>query len=144
MATPERPRDLGYALKLAQQAVRTAMEAELRPTGLSVAQYSTLLLLSLEPGLTNADLARRAFITAQSMQAVLAKLERDGLITRQADAEHGRRQPAVMTETGRAALARAREAVERNEAQLNDCLDPLTRAQMFAVLERIRVGMSGG
>jgi len=54
---------VGYTLKRAASALRAAMDAELRSHGLSVPQYACLKLLSQRPGLSNAELARGAFVT---------------------------------------------------------------------------------
>jgi DNA-binding MarR family transcriptional regulator len=107
---------VGYVLKQAQAALRGAMDAALRPHGLTVPQYSCLELLHQRPGLSNADLARGAFVSRQAMNGVLRGLEERAFVRRPIEAEHGRELPAVLTATGeerwRAASA-AVAAVER-------------------------------
>ena len=51
---------IGFALKLAQQALRTRLDAGLRVIGLTTPQYAVLTFLKVEPGASNAALARRA------------------------------------------------------------------------------------
>ncbi|MFI0793804.1 MarR family winged helix-turn-helix transcriptional regulator [Micromonospora rubida] len=75
---------VGYALKQAAAALRTAMDVGLRPLGLSVPQYACLELLGQRPGLSAAELARGAFVTRQSMHALLLGLEDRGLLARAA------------------------------------------------------------
>jgi hypothetical protein len=58
------------------------MDAVLRPLDLTVPQYACLELLGRTPGLSNADLARGAFVTRQSMNGVLRGLQDRGLVTR--------------------------------------------------------------
>ncbi|WP_373356321.1 MarR family winged helix-turn-helix transcriptional regulator [Pseudoroseicyclus sp. CXY001] len=106
---------LGYALKRAQHALRLHMDRELRPLGLSAPQYAVLTHVEAEPGVSNAGLARRAFVTPQTMQAMLAKLEAAGLLARAPDPEHGRIQRTELTEAGRAILAKAHDAALRSE-----------------------------
>lgn len=130
--------ELGYLLKVAQHAVHKEMEDALRPTGLTLSQYAVLNQLDVEPGQTNAELARRAFITAQSMQGVLANMERDGLIVRRADKAHGRRRPAALTKAGRSVLGRARASVDTIERAVAAAVPPLTTDSAVALLERIR------
>jgi CubicO group peptidase (beta-lactamase class C family) len=77
---------LGYLLKQASSALRAAMEEVLRPLGMSVTHYACLELLAQRPGLSNSDLARGAFVTRQSMNVLLQALERDGYVTRPAEA----------------------------------------------------------
>lgn len=49
--------------------------AALREHGATVAHYDVLAFLDEQPGLSNADLARQAFVTPQSMNQVLRELE---------------------------------------------------------------------
>ena len=54
---------IGFALKQAQQALRTRLDAELSEIGLTTPQYAVLAFLDVEAGASNAALARRAFVT---------------------------------------------------------------------------------
>ncbi len=58
---------VGYVLKQAAVALRSAMDVALRPLQLTVPQYACLELLGQRPGLSNAELARGVFVTRQSM-----------------------------------------------------------------------------
>ena len=102
---------LGYALKRAQHALRVSMDEVLRPLALTTPQYAVLCAVEAEAGLSNARLARAAFVTAQTMQGVLANLERDGLLERQADPTHGRVLRSELTDHGRSVLADAHRAI---------------------------------
>ena len=122
---------MGYQLKRAATALRGAMDAELRPHSLTVPQYACLELLDQRPGLSNADLARGAFVTRQAMNTVLRGLEEAGLVQRPAEAPYGRAIPARLTPAGRRRLGAARAAVARVEQRLADALPP-ERAAAFA------------
>jgi DNA-binding MarR family transcriptional regulator len=102
---------LGYALKRAQHALRVSMDGVLRPLGLTTPQYAVLCALKAETGMSNAGLARAAFVTAQTMQGVLANLERDGLLKRRPDPAHGRVLRCELTRKGRSVLLKAHAAV---------------------------------
>jgi len=117
---------VGYVLKQAASALRTGMEAALRPLELSVAQYACLELLGQRPGLSNAELARGAFVTRQSMNLVLRGLADRGLVTRFPTGPHGRVRPTDLTDTGRRRLSAASSAVRGVEQQM---LSPLTDSQ---------------
>src|ERR1700744_792592 len=95
---------IGFALKQAQQALRTRMDSGLREIGLTTPQYAVLAFLKVEVGASNAALARRAFVTPQTMQAILVALERTGFIARTPHPEHGRVQTTELTASGRRAL----------------------------------------
>ncbi|WP_433716402.1 MarR family winged helix-turn-helix transcriptional regulator [Nocardia sp. CA-084685] len=71
---------------MTRSALRAAMEEVLRPLGMSVTHYSCLELLAQRPGLSNSELARGAFVTRQTMNVLLQALERDGYVTRPAEA----------------------------------------------------------
>jgi DNA-binding MarR family transcriptional regulator len=106
---------LGYLLKEASSALRSAMEAVLRPLGMTVTHYSCLELLAQRPGLSNSELARGAFVSRQSMNVLLQALERDGYVTRPAEAPVGKALPARLTPRGRRSLAKATVAVRSIE-----------------------------
>lgn len=123
---------LGYALKRAQQAMRLHMDRQLKEIGLNAPQYNVLASLEDEPGASNARLARRAFVTPQTMQAMLVKLEQSGLIERRPDSEHGRIRQTELTEEGRLLLAQAHLAARKSEqlareAASVDAVEMLTR-----------------
>ncbi len=114
---------VGYVLKQAAAALRAAMDTTLRPLSLTVAQYVCLELLEQKPGLSNAELARAAFVTRQSMNLVIRGLQDRSLITRSDVADHGRARPMNLTTTGRHLLQAASIAVRTVERQM---FSPLT------------------
>lgn len=109
---------VGYVLKQAATALRGAMDAVLRPLDLTVPQYACLELLGQRAGLSNAELARSAFVTRQSMNLVLRGLQDRGLVTRPATAPHGRVLPTQLTAAGREQLKAASGAVRHVEQQM--------------------------
>jgi DNA-binding MarR family transcriptional regulator len=127
---------IGFALKLAQHALRTHMDASLHEVGLTTPQFAVLTLLDVEPGASNAMLARRAFVTPQTMQAILVGLERTGLVSRTPHPEHGRVQTTALTAKGRDALEAATGIVAEVEARLQEASAPLDPQEVAAVLRR--------
>jgi DNA-binding MarR family transcriptional regulator len=109
---------LGYLLKEASSALRVAMEEVLRPLGMSVTHYSCLELLAQRPGLSNSELARGAFVTRQSMNVLLQALERDGYVTRPAEAPVGKVLPTRLTPRGRRSLEKASAAIRAVEVRM--------------------------
>lgn len=106
---------LGYAVKRLQHALRLGMDDALRPAGLTAPQYAILCAVEAEPGLSNARLARAAFVTPQTMQGMLANLERDGVIGRHPDPNNGRVLRTELTLLGRDLLALSHRLVARIE-----------------------------
>jgi hypothetical protein len=71
-------RSIGYSLKRLQQAVRTHMDAGLARHGLTAPRYAVLALLAAEPGMSNAELARRSFVTAPTMIRIMTSWRTKG------------------------------------------------------------------
>ncbi|MDQ6741044.1 MAG: MarR family transcriptional regulator [Actinomycetota bacterium] len=134
---------LGYLLKEASSALRTAMEAVLRPLGMGITHYSCLELLSQQPGLSNSDLARGTFVSRQSMNVLLQALERDGLVSRPEQALAGRVLPTELTLSGRQQLATATAAVKAVEDQMKSSLSGDEQTQLRSLLSRCVVSLSG-
>lgn len=109
---------IGYSLKIAQHRLRQRLEAELAGAGVSVSQNAVLLAISDNPRISNASLARAAFVTPQSMQGMLVTLERDGFIVRTPHPEHGRIIMTELTEKGKAAAQAGMIAAEVVERQM--------------------------
>lgn len=130
----ERP--VGYELKRAQQALRRAMDDSLRELDLTTPQYAALRALEEAPGASSAELARRSFVTAQTMNAIVAHLERAGLIERHAHPQHGRILSATLTGEGQALAARAHRRVRTIEARMVAPLAPAERHQLGDLLRR--------
>jgi DNA-binding MarR family transcriptional regulator len=128
---------LGYLLKEASSALRVAMEAVLRPLGMSVTHYACLELLAQRPGLSNSELARGAFVTRQSMNVLLQTLEREGYVTRPAEAPVGKVLPTRLTPRGRARLAKATVAVRSVEVSRLAGTTETEQSDAFRILQRM-------
>jgi DNA-binding MarR family transcriptional regulator len=128
---------IGFALKQAQHALRTRLDSGLREIGLTTPQYAVLAFLEVEAGASNAALARRAFVTPQTMQAILVALERAGLIARTPHPEHGRVQMTELTARGRGALEAASGIVADAEERLRNASAPFDPQAVAAMLLRL-------
>jgi DNA-binding MarR family transcriptional regulator len=126
---------LGYLLKQASSALRAAMEAVLRPLGMTVTHYSCLELLAQRPGLSNSDLARGAFVTRQSMNVLLQALERDGYVIRPAEAPVGKILPTRLTPRGRRSLEKASIAVRSVEMRMLCNMTQQEQSNAFRILQ---------
>lgn len=128
---------VGFALKQAQHALRLRLDAELRIIGLTMPQYAVLACLRGKAGASNASLARNAFVTPQTMQAILVALERNGFIVRTAHPEHGRVLTTELTASGRSILDRASGIVADAEDRIRTAVAPLDPRVVTATLLRI-------
>ncbi len=114
---------VGYALKRAQHALHSTMDGELRDYGLSVSQYACLEILASRPRISNADLARAAFVTRQAMHQLLTGMQATGLVTA---VGQGRSQRYALTPDGRTRLRKASSTVAAVEQRM---LATLSRAE---------------
>ena len=138
MNTSDRVLDLvGYHLKRAQQALRMVMDEGLRAQGLTTPQYAALTHLEADEALSGAELARRCFVTAQTMNAILVGLERARLVERAAHAEHGRVIEARLTKRGRAQVQDAHATVVGIEERMLSEISAAERRRLTKTLRRL-------
>ena len=124
---PVEPR-ISYVIARLERAVRAQINERLRPHGLTTLQYTTLSVLgSRGQPLSNAQLARRAYMTPQAMIEVLNALEEKGLIRRDPHPNHRRVYPASLTDEGRRVLTVCDASVEVMEEEMLAGLDPAQR-----------------
>ena len=126
---PQRPR-VSYLVGRLDRALRRRMNEALSPSGLSLAQYTVLSVLQARGGLSNAQLANRAFISPQAMNEVVQTLEAQKLVTRRQDPSHGRIVQLTLTARGLDVLRTCDAAVRALEQSM---LAPLSEAECEAL-----------
>ena len=109
---------IGYKLKQAQHILRVHMDDALRSLELTTPQYAVLSQLEFNPGISNAALARASFVTAQTMHGIVSNLEKNNLLKRKADPQHGRILCAVLTKQGEKAVKRAHTLIREVEESM--------------------------
>jgi DNA-binding MarR family transcriptional regulator/predicted RNA-binding protein len=124
-------RSVGYALKRAQHALHSTMDGELREYGLSVSQYACLEILAARPRISNAELARDAFVSRQAMHQLLTGLRAAGLVTA---VGQGRSQRYALTSEGRTRLRTASSTVAAVEQRMLATLNRAEREQLHRQL----------
>jgi DNA-binding MarR family transcriptional regulator len=127
---------ISYVIARLERAVRAGINERVRPYGLTTLQYTTLSLLGARgQPLSNAQLARRAYMTPQSMLAVIDALEQKGLIRRDQHPNHRRVYPATLTAKGQRVLTACDEAVTTMEDEMLAELDPGERTTLLGALK---------
>lgn len=115
----------GYLLKRAEHALRLTMDRDLATVGLTTPQYAALSALEREAEISNAELARRCFVTPQTMHRLVETLGREALLDRaDGDRGRGRTQRLRVTASGKATLRRAHRLVEAIEDRMVAAIDP--------------------
>ena len=128
---------VGFLLKSLQHTLRQAMDEALRKRGfeLSFAHFVALFGLFCEPGITGAALARRAMVSAQTMNSALRRLEIEGRIERRPHPDSRRADSWWITPKGLELLEQAREV---GNATFERMLAPLDRDEIQALESGLR------
>src|SRR5450830_628582 len=127
---------IGYNLKITQHRLRQRLDAELAQVGITAPQNAVLLAVAGNPRISNAELARAAFVTPQTMQAILVNLERAGLIMRSPHPEHGRVIMTELTAAGQKAVVGGAKAADAVERQMLSTLSPEETRSLGELLKR--------
>ncbi len=133
---------IGYVLKALQQALRAAMDEALRGRGLTTPQYAALTWLAAGGALSGAELARRSFVTPQTMNGIIVNLEAAGLVVRHADPSDARVLQADLTHSGRARLDDCQQAIDAIEEQMVSGLRIEERQWLLDALRRCVTALS--
>jgi DNA-binding MarR family transcriptional regulator len=129
---------LGYALKRAQLRMMKDFLRCVSPLHLTPAQFSVLLLLKQNPGRNQTEIASTLGILRPNFVAMLDGLESRGLCERMRSTNDRRSHILLLTDKGRAVLARAKKLVaDKHEARLNELLGPANRAELLSILAKI-------
>ena len=133
-----------YLVGRIDRVIRRHIDDVVRSRGLSVNQYTTMSVLDRRSGLSNAQLARRALVSPQSMNEVLVTLEQRGLVRRRAHPDHGRIRQARLTAKGRKLLAACDAEVCEVEALMVSDLTPDEQAALRQALLHSIHSLHGG
>ena len=122
----------GYVLRRASSKVAAELSARLAPLGLRSSDVSVLLLIEVNPGITQSELGRVLDIQRANINPIVSKLSDRGLIVR--EKVDGRSQGLVLTGEGGALTSRARAAIEIFEEGLVQRVPVRLRRQMLPLL----------
>lgn len=136
MSTVDVEQGPGYLVKRVQQALRRRCDAELRSTGLSMAQYAVLRALADHPTASASELARLCFVTRQSLQDVLKGLRSGGLVEDADGPPAGRARALHLTAAGERLLDNAHATVVDVEKRMLQGLSSQAQKQLAQSLLR--------
>lgn len=109
---------ISYVVARLERAIRRSINERVSVFGLTVLQYTTLSVIGRREELSNAQLARRAYMSPQAMIQVITQLEDKGLIKRSQHPNHRRVYLATLTAKGRRVLAACEKLVDEMEAEV--------------------------
>ncbi|MHA6804470.1 MarR family winged helix-turn-helix transcriptional regulator [Salinifilum ghardaiensis] len=137
----DQPADVGtpltlYLVKQLELVARALMDDALRPHGLTTLQYTALTVLASRGELSSAQLARRSFVTPQTMHEMVRWLERRGLVERRRDEANRRALLISLTEAGHEVLSACDPSIRSLEQRVLDVMNPGERAVFRECLHR--------
>jgi DNA-binding MarR family transcriptional regulator len=126
---------LGYSLRRAQvwvfqDFIRALSVIDIRP-----AQYSVLVVIGANPGLSQAELADRLAIERARLVHMLDHLQRRGLTERLPSPTDRRTHALQLTREGQRVLKRAKALAAGHEARLTEKLGADAREQVLELLK---------
>ena len=135
MSSPFLHRNLPRLLLQAREAVMAHTRPNLREQGLSDQQWRVLRVLGEHGTVETGRVAREAFILGPSLTGVLARMERDGLISRCRCPDDARRTVVRATAQGLALVQTLSRTIEAHYAWLESQLGAAKLAQLYALLD---------
>lgn len=124
-------------VKRAEQVTQAAKEAAVREVGITAAQQAALAVLSDNPGINAAELARRCSMSPQTMNGLLSRLEERGFVDRRPHPLHGSVVEIKLTGSGRAVFEEADALVAKLDERLSSGVSEDDLAVVREVLGRI-------
>lgn len=136
--TPISPETVVPALTQAVGQLLRRLRADANPDSLNYSQTGALNRLAVTGGMTNAELARAELMKPQSMGAILAGLEQEGLVARAPHPTDGRQ--ILFSLTARGTQARQRRSAAKQDWLIAAVtkLDAEEQATLMAATSLIR------
>ena len=133
-----------YLVNRMARAINRASDDVALAHDISLPELMALLVLGEDVGLSNAQLARRTFVTSQSAHQVVLTLTRKGLVERGPHETNRRIIVARMTDAGWAVLEQCRAEITAIEDRLLAQLSARDRNSLHASLFHAAQTLSGG
>lgn len=137
MTTTFAHRNLPRLLLQAREAVMAHTRPSLREHDLSDQQWRVLRVLGEHGAVETGRVAREAFILGPSLTGVLARMERDGLITRSRDPEDQRCTVIEATAHGRKLVKRLSTSIEAHYKWMEETLGKDKLEQLYGLLDEL-------
>jgi|HubBroStandDraft_2_1064218.scaffolds.fasta_scaffold10513_3 DNA-binding MarR family transcriptional regulator len=116
---------------------RRLVTASLAQDGAHRQHFTVLTSLAEQGPASQADLGRRLSIDRSDLHALLAELERDGLVARVRDEQDRRRNVVTISRAGRSALVRLDHRIDAAQDSLLSALAPAERQEFIRLLQKI-------
>jgi len=131
-----RPRTI-YLLSQAAHGLLQRLAQTLAEQKITAKQYTVLSIVKDRQPVSSSELSRRFFVTPQSMNEVVACLEKAGLLSRTEDPSNRRVLGIRLTKAGRDVIARCDSIVDRLEGEAFASLPKAQLRELRAALRTV-------
>jgi DNA-binding MarR family transcriptional regulator len=132
---------LGMLLRETNIAFNRALRTELGAHDITFGQFQHLHQLWKEDGISQAELSKRIGIARAESTGVIDSLEQGSLIRRKRDPGDGRRLMVFLSPKGRALQPLLWDCAKNVNRQARDGLSVAETAQLFDLLDRVRLNL---
>jgi DNA-binding MarR family transcriptional regulator len=130
------------AIRRAQLATQRCADAIFRPRHITYDQFALLWAVEKHDGIRQNELAQELFTDANTVTAMLARLEKRGLVQREVCDRDGRARRVHLTPTGRRLEARLSEDWEPMRRKLRELFAGEAGEEALRVLNQVLVVMT--
>ncbi|AOH83351.1 hypothetical protein AWL63_04580 [Sphingomonas panacis] len=128
---------IGFRLRRIQNQLSGAFSTQSVEIGLRPGEFSALAIISANPGLSQAKLAREVGLDKSAAVAVVDDLERLGMAERRRSPDDRRRHALYTTEVGEAALVKLFARLALVEQDVLNVLGPRDLQVLSTLLDRV-------
>lgn len=139
--TFDKNQSAGYLANYMARLFTRHLQSRIRPLGLTIGTFPVLIELWQGDGVTQRVLTERLDVEQATMANTLARMERDGLIRREADPSDGRVQHIRLTDKARVLLVDTIAAATRVNTDALSVLSEAERAQFLDLMRRVIAGL---
>jgi DNA-binding MarR family transcriptional regulator len=139
------PDSFGFVFTETSRLLRAALERKIAAVGLDVtpAEARALMHVAAAEGARQNVIAERMGVEPMTVCSYLDKLERLGLVERNADPKDRRAKNVTTTEAANKLITAVRKQSEQLYEEIQEGLDAETRALFFGALTTIRINLQG-
>ncbi|MFM5950293.1 MAG: MarR family winged helix-turn-helix transcriptional regulator [Novosphingobium sp.] len=128
---------VGFHIRLAHGAVYRHFTETFTDLDLTQKQVSVLWIVDDHPDISQTDLAQRMRMDRATTMAIVNRMQSRGYLVRGKSANDGRKQTLNLTDGGRAALVKAKDAISDHERWLKSRFSDKEVEQLIELLSRI-------
>lgn len=129
--------NLGFVVNKVAERINRQLEGVITPYGLTIKQYSLLLLLQDQGPQAQVTLSQRVGLDRTSVMRTVDLLEARGLVQRDPDPNDRRKHRVVLTDTGAELLANTLGRVRQAERDVAAALSDQEQTHLLGLLRQL-------